>query len=50
MPVRRLFLAIGILALGWTAPALAQDTAAPVPVIIDTDFAADDWMAILFLL
>lgn len=38
------------LALGWTAPALAQDTAAPVPVIIDTDFAADAWMAILFLL
>lgn len=38
------------LALGWTAPALAQNTAAPVPVIIDTAFAADDWMAILFLL
>ena len=28
----------------------AEEAAQPIPVIIDTDFAADDWMAILFLL
>jgi len=48
--VRRLILVLGILALAWSTPAFAQETAAAVPIIIDTDFAGDDWMAILYLL
>jgi pyrimidine-specific ribonucleoside hydrolase len=40
------FALLGIAAL----PISAQSSEAPTPVIIDTDMASDDWMAILYIL
>lgn len=45
-----LFLALLGLALLGIVPATAQESITPKPVIIDTDMAMDDWMAILYLL
>ena len=51
---RKLFLmlivvsALGMLTLA--IPASAQDATEPIPLIIDTDMGADDWMALLYLL